>query len=445
MNSRFTLLLALGLVGCASYAPAPLTESPAVLATPVASVLEARASAIERPWLKPVSIDLAAPLSPDGIAALAVVNNPDLIALRARAGVADAQVFAAGLLPDPTFSIGADKVLNGPDTFINIAGSLGLDINALRKRAVTRQQAADQARQVRLDLAWAEWQTAGQSRIQAVRITGLSRIVALARVTDAATRAQLARSSRAAVRGDIAASDAEAARIAAYDAADRLRAAERDQLVAEHELARLLGLPPQSRLALADTELPSLPPAAERLFTLAQASRSDLAALRAGYNSHEASVHLAVIQQFPSLNLTITGNRDSAGNLLIGPAIDFTLPLWNRNRGGIAVERATRKALKAEYEARLFQTRAEISAAWEGIALASRQLAHARTGLPSLERQAAASEAAANRGDIAQAAAETARQQLRDRQQAIAQLEVAIREQTIALELLSGATIEGRG
>jgi outer membrane protein TolC len=445
MKPTLTLLLAIGLAGCASYAPAPLTENPAVLVTPVASVLEARVSAIERPWLKPVGIDLAAPLSPDGIAALAVVNNPDLIALRARAGVADAQVFAAGLLPDPTFSIGADKVLSGPDTFLNIAGSLGLDINALRKRAVTRQQAAGQARQVRLDLAWAEWQTAGQARIQAVRITGLSRIVALARVTDAAAQVQLARSGRAAVRGDIAASDAEAARIAAYDAADRLRTAERDLLVAEQELARLLGLPPQTRLALADTPLPGLLPPAERLFTLAQARRSDLAALRAGYDSQEASVHLAVLQQFPSLNLTITGNRDSADNLLIGPAIDFTLPLWNHNRGGIAVERATREALKAEYEARLFQTRAEVSAAWEGIALASRQLDQARVGLPSLERQAAASEAAARRGDIARAAAETARQQLRDRQQAIAQLELAIREQIFALELLSGEPIGGWG
>ncbi|MFX8453537.1 hypothetical protein ABTL48_21310, partial [Acinetobacter baumannii] len=80
------------------------------------------------------TINLAAPLTPQGVAALAVVNNPDLIALRSRAGVAEAQAFAAGLLPDPTFSFGADKVLSGPDTFLNIAGALGLDLNALRKR-----------------------------------------------------------------------------------------------------------------------------------------------------------------------------------------------------------------------------------------------------------------------------------------------------------------------
>ncbi|MFX6036309.1 TolC family protein, partial [Acinetobacter baumannii] len=67
------------------------------------------------------------------------------------------------------------------------------------------------------------------------------------------------------------------------------------------------------------------------------------------------------------------------------PTIDFTLPLWNRNRGGIAVERATRKALKSDYEARLFNARAEIAAAWNGIALARRQLAEAEAGIPSLQ------------------------------------------------------------
>lgn len=429
--------------GCASYAPAPLADSPALLADPVPQILETKASAIERPWLSPTPVDLSAPLTQHGVAALAVVNNPDLIALRARAGVADAQAFAAGLLPDPTFSIGADKVLSGPDTMLNIAGGLGLDLNSLRKRAVTRQQANAQARQVRLDLAWAEWQTAGQARIQVVRIQGLTRIVVLTRESDAVAQAQLARTTRAALRGDVPVGDAEAARLAAYDAADRLRSAERDLQTARQELARLLGLPPDTVLALAPLALPGAPLGADRLFAMARDSRTDLAALRAGYDAQEASVHKAVLDQFPSLNLTVTPNRDSAGNFLIGPTIDFTLPLWNRNRGGIAVERATREALNAEYEARLFNTRAEITAAWNGIALARRQLADAEAGLPGLERLADASARASRRGDLSQAAAMTASQQLRDRQLVIAQAWLAIEEQTIALELLSGTPIEG--
>ena len=387
MKTRLTLLLVVLATGCAHYVPLSLEENPAVLATPITAVLETRANAVERPWLKPTLIDLSAPLTPEGVAVLAVVNNPDLIALRARANVADAQAFAAGLLPDPTFSISAEKVLSGPDTFLNIAGAIGLDLNSLRKRAVTREQARDQAKQVRLDLAWAEWQTAGQARIQAVRIDGLTRIAELTGETNTAAQAQLARAARATSRGDVPASDAEAARVAAFDASDRLRTAEKDLLTAKQGLARLLGLPPETRLALAPVSLPDAPAPTEHLFAIARDSRTDLAALRAGYGAVEAAVHKAVLDQFPTLDLSVTGNRDSASNFLLGPSIGFTLPLWNRNRGGIAIERATREALKVEYEARLFQTRADISAAWAGIALARRQLIDAEGGIPALQRQ----------------------------------------------------------
>ncbi|MFX8949757.1 hypothetical protein ABTM92_19650, partial [Acinetobacter baumannii] len=84
-------------------------------------------------------------------------------------------------------------------------------------------------------------------------------ILDLTRAAAAAAEDQLARSARAARRGDVPAGDAEAARIAAYDAADRLRNAERDLLAARQELARLLGLPPETLLALAPIDLPVSP------------------------------------------------------------------------------------------------------------------------------------------------------------------------------------------
>lgn len=443
MIRALTAAIIVCISGCATYAPAPLPTTTAVLAEPVARVLETRANAIDRPWLAKVNVNLSAPLQPAAIAALAAVNNPDLLALRARSGVVDAQAFAAGLLPDPSFSIGVDKVLSGPDILLNITAALGLDLDALRKRSVTREQAAAQARQVRLDLAWAEWQAAGQARIQAVRVMGLSRLVSIARESQTSAQLQLERSGQAAARGDLATSDAETARIAEFDAAERLRVAEHDLQTARLQLTQLLGLPAQARPLLAEVPLPDIPSSPERLMSEALRNRSDLAALRAGYAAQEASVHLAVLQQFPSLHLTINSNRDSAGNLLLGPAIDFTLPVWNRNRGGIAVERATREALKAEYAARVFRTRADIVAAADSIALNRRQLEQAQRSLTTLEQQASASESAARRGDTTLASAASARQRMRDRQSTIAQLELAIREQTIALELLCGTPIEG--
>lgn len=399
--SSFAMALLLGTSACASYAPRPLDDAPAALADPVVSVLEEKASKIERPWLKPVNVDLSAPLSPDALAAIAVVNNPDLVALRARAGVADAQVFAAGLLPDPTFSIGTNKVLSGPDTLLDVAGALGFDLNALRTRAVKREMARAQDRQVRLDLAWAEWQTAGQARLQAVRITRLERIVELAGASRTSAATLLDRIVRATRRGDLPGDRLQAASSALQSADATLATARRDLAAAQGELRRQLGLPPDSPLTLAaPAPITASPPATETLFALARANRTDLAALREGYAAQEASVHQAVLDQFPNLTLTLNSQRDSAGNLLAGPAVDFTLPLWNRNRGVIRTERATREALKAEYDARLVQTRADIAAAESGIAVALQRRQQTQSDLGRLADFARSSTQAASRGDV---------------------------------------------
>ncbi|TPG14313.1 TolC family protein [Sphingomonas oligophenolica] len=436
------LIAAVLLAGCAHYAQVPLESDPGVLASPVASVLAREAAAIRRPFLTPTTIDLAAPLDPNAIATLAVIANPDLKAQRVRAGVSDAQLFAARLLPDPTLSVGASKVVSGPDPLIDLANALGLDIQALRTRGVRIAAARAQAGQVRLDLAWAEWQTAGQARLQAARTQGLERRAALAAASRDAARSLADRTLRAAGRGDLPPDQVQAARLSAFNAAELVRTAERDLAAARFELTRLIGLPPSYPLTLAPVAAPPPPPDAAVLFAFARDTRSDLAALREGYAAQEATVHRAVLEQFPTLALTINANRDSAGNALVGPAIDFTLPLWNRNRGGIAVERATREALKTEYDARLFQTRAEIAAAVGGIAVAHRQRVAALHDLPAVQQFAVASRRAANRGDLAPATAEIAEQALRDNQTLVAQADQDIAEQTIALELLTGAPRE---
>src|SRR3546814_3710877 len=102
MTKRFwmylPLLLCLPLAGCAHYHPQPLAIDPLAvpaLQPPLAEILSRSAAAVDRPYLKQVALDLSAPLDPNGIAVLAVIANPDLKAQRARAGVNDAQVFAA--------------------------------------------------------------------------------------------------------------------------------------------------------------------------------------------------------------------------------------------------------------------------------------------------------------------------------------------------------------
>lgn len=436
-----TLAAILG--GCAHYAPSPLREPATVLAPADLSLISRDAQKIDRPYLKPEAIDLSAPLSPNTLGILAVLLNPDLKALRAKTGVTDAQAFAAGLLPDPTFQASFDKRLSGPDPFNGLAAQIGFDLNQLRTRAATRASSEASKRQVRLDLAWAEWQAAGQARLLGVRILALTNELAIARTSAQAAGRLFEASSRAAGRGDIPGADLDARRQALLDAGAKARTAEQDLVAARADLNKQLGLPPETHLNIAPAPAPSVPPPAEQIVRKALVARLDLQALRAGYEVAEGGLHVAVLDQFPNLSVTLAGARDTANNWTAGPQVGFTLPLWNRNRGNIAIASATRDQLKAEYEARLFQTRAEIGAAVAGITAARRQRADLLAQMPALERYAGATRRASLRGDLSIATADAAQQAVRDRQLTLAQLDQQISEQSIALELLSGSLSQG--
>jgi outer membrane protein TolC len=378
------------------------------------------------------------PFDLNAVGVVTVLRNPDLRAQRARASIADAQVFDARLLPDPTASLSLDKVVSGPDSLSNILVAVAQEINALRTRRVRIEGAAAASRQVRLDLAWAEWQAVGQARIKAARVNALQHALKIAEVSHSAAQESLMRLLRASVRGDIGGEQVQAGRLAEVEAGQRVRTIAKDLAEASGELMRLMGFPPATPIRIAGVQLPPLPPPAAALTRTAEAQRLDLQALRAGYASQEAAVHLAVLSQFPSLNLGLSANRDTSGNKLTGASVDLTLPLWNRNRGQIAIERATRSALKAEFEARIFNTRAEIAAAVRALTLNWSNRADVLSQLPALRNFSKASSRAAARGDIPTVTAISAADALRDKELLLVQLDESIIEQSIALELLTG-------
>ncbi|WP_174285204.1 TolC family protein [Sphingomonas bacterium] len=431
------------LSGCATYRASPLGSADAVLAPSDPAIVSVDAARIDRPYLTAQPIDLSQPLTPNALAVLAVLENPDLKALRMKGGVTSAQAFAARLIPDPTAAGTFDKRISGPDPLNGFGGQIGFDLGQLRLARATRAAGKASKRQVRLDYAWAEWQAAGQARLLGVRILALTQQAGIARFSAAAAERLFQAVGRAAGRGDLAAGDLDARRQAALDSADKARAAERDLTAARGELSKLLGLPPETMLILAPAGPAPVPPAASVLTAQAIDRRLDLQALRQGYAASEADLHKQVLDQFPNLSLQLAGARDTAGNYTTGPTVGFALPLWNRNRGGIAVATATRAQLKAEYDARLFQTRADIGTAVAALTVVRRQRGALVDQLPTLRQYADATKRAADRGDLAPATADAAAQAIRDRQLTLSQLDQQIAEQTIALELLSGGPSEG--
>ncbi|WPZ03252.1 TolC family protein [Blastomonas marina] len=438
--SALVSLIALGsLSACATYQPQPLDTSAAILATAPKGLVQ-DAALIERPFLAGKPVDVLQPLDRDALGLIALLYNPDLIALRKQTGVAEAQLLDARLIPDPSVGLSADRVISGPATAMpgTIAAQIAQDINSLRSRGARMDAAQEGLNQVRLDLAWAEWQVVEQVRLLGVRVSYLQRIAELAESNRAEAEDLLGRTLRAAGRGDIPPDQLQAARIAALDAADRAYTAQIDLTGAQQDLRRQLGVPPDFTVELA---MPEAAPAAPHLIEITDAAiaeRLDLAALRAGYASQEANVRQAIINQFPSLNLGFSVTRDSSDNGIIGALLDFTLPLWNRNRGQIAIERATREALRAEYDARLFAVRADLAQSLALIGDLQREKARLSAEIAPLRQFSDATARAAGRGDLPLATAMTARQSLRDKQLLLASVQQSLAEQYIALELASG-------
>ncbi len=438
-----SLLLAYGsLAGCASSRAPSLDEAASQALTEVdLAALSASAAALQHPALRPVHLAPDRPLPPDAVAIIAVLNNPDLKAARARARIADAQVLTAGLLPDPVIGVSGDFRQSGPDLGNGWAAQVGYELTALRDRGLLLRQAKAARTQVRLDLAWQEWLVAGQARILAGRLMAATRIADLsARSAEDASRT-LQASTEASRQGDLRADDLAAARTAALDATDKAAQANRDLQTARLDLNALLGLKPATVLELA-AETPRLVATdAETLFQHAKARRLDLMALRAGYDSQSAALRKAVRDRFPSLQLGLSRTTDTANNQTLGPSLSLTLPVWNRNRGQIAEAAATRDALRADYAARLFQTRHDIASLVRQLAITRQQLGDETAKVSALQTNADAGDLAAARGDLPSTAARAARQAARDRLIALIALDQSLLEQTVGLELAVGGPL----
>ena len=433
------------LAGCAFYHREPLvgSDTEKLLASPDRNALAQGAGHLHHPLIAPVTLDFSRPLTSDEVTVIAVLANPDLRALRMKEGVAAAQVFASGLFPDPQISGGVDQLLSPKDQGLvnGYSGSVGLDLlGALATRAVERKIARSAQNQARLDIAWQEWTTAGQARVLAIRLPYQTEAASLAKqAADSANRI-LILTLEATQRGDLKGEDLEARRIAAADATVRAAATARDAETSRLELNRLLGLRPEEALDLVGPAPLAtwITPDAAALFESARAQRLDLQALAAAYDGQEATLHRAILGQYPRLGITLARARDTSAVHTLSPAVNFDLPLWNRNAGVIDLVRADRSRLRAEYAARLHQTRAEIAALVAGINRDEAARSAVAAGMADVTRIADSFDESAKRGDVTLPVADSARAAAIDKQIQLLGLEQSCAEQRIALALATG-------
>lgn len=359
--SRFcACLLIAGLGGCATYRPLPLGHPRAAAS---AAHLSVPAAPMPTPDLARHRFDPSDGLDATEVAMLAVADNPQLKMRRDDLGVAKAQAFAAGLLPDPQLNLGADfpsSHANGLTTGYTLG--LSEDLGALLMRSGRQRVAEHQVRQINLDLLWAEWQTVAQARLLFDKVRTLR--AEKARLDSEQTAlTPLADHIRQALRaGNITYATANAGLDAMAGVRQQLAATSTALHKASAQLRLLLGLTADAPLDLTGTFYLPRPNRSQLEAALASLPRRrpDLLALQAGYKAQDGRLRQAILAQFPAITLGFNRARDTGNVTSNGFTLGITLPLFNRNRGQIAIARATRQKLKDVYAVRLLATRSDM-------------------------------------------------------------------------------------
>ena len=349
-------LMTLACGGCATYAPQHLGNGNG----DVAARLNVPASSMPTQPLAHHRFDPSDGLDVTEVAMLAVANNPELRVKRDDLGVARAQAFAAGLLPDPQISAGMDFPTSS-DPGLTKAFNFGLseDISALLTRSTRTAAAREHGRQVNLKLLWAEWQTIARARLLFDQLHTTRTQENLLR-REVKTLSPIGQHiDQALAAGNLTYAGAASGLDALANARGQLAHATRARVQAEHDLHLLLGLSPKAPLHLVGAPWQTKPDPAQVQHALATLPRRrpDLLALKAGYAAQESRVRGAILAQFPAITLGFTRARDTSNIYTSGFSIGITLPLFNRNRGNIAIARATRQRLHDAYAARMLATR----------------------------------------------------------------------------------------
>jgi outer membrane protein, heavy metal efflux system len=442
-SALFTALAAACLLtGCAVYHAKPLPSGDSLLTQDALSRVQIDPAKMPLPELAAHRFDPSNGFDMEDVAMLAVANNPDLKLARDDLGIAQAQAFSAGLLPDPQVSISSD--------YPGAAGysrafsyGLSMDVMAIVTRSANKKSADATVRKTDLGLLWQEWQVVAQARQLFVKARFQDETLPLlARQTELA-HTRYTRTAHAASEHNVTADTATAALTAWQDARkqydDMLHAREQTR----HDLNALLGLAPDVELPLTGsaTVAPLDAPTLDAAVAALPQRRPDLIALQAGYEAQEQKYRAAILNQFPSLSVGFTRQRDTSEIYTSGFAINLTLPVFNRNRGNIAIEEATRQHLGDEYQNRLNAAYADIAHLRADSAIAAQQLAQDEAALPELDRAAAHAHDAYASHDIVLGQYVDAQSAALSRRVDAATEREALAEQRIALQALLGSAI----
>ncbi len=442
------LITFLALAGCQSYHPMPLTQARVdqALQVPIWKQLRISAQRIVGIGLPPLPLRPAGGITPNQAAVIAVLLNPSLRVARDQRGEAAAQVIQAGILPNPQVSESTALVTGGYRT--GTFTGYGLGVNWDTTRLIDHDARVASAKyhrgQIDLEVAWREWQIAQAARLAVYNLAATSAQLHQARLAqrELQTNEQVVQKAYNANLNTIL--DLSAARAASQQAEALVQSftQKRDQNLIH--LRQIMGLPMNASVRLScRIKFPghiTLPPESVVLKDLPRL-RLDLVALKLGYKSQEETLHAAVLRQFPRLSLGFQQASDTTNVHTTGLGVSIDLPIFDRNQGNIAIQKATRKLLYDTYIAREFNARFDVAMAYSDIHALAGQISASDAAVKSLARLVQTYQQALKFGNMDIVSYYTEVDQLIQKRINLIQLKNQLERNRIALALAAGTYI----
>lgn len=373
-------LVAVSLSGCATYSSDPLPAQPE--------------------W-SAASLGTRQPLAVDQVVALALQRSPEVRQAARDLKLAAAKKYADGLLPDPQVSLSKD--FPGAQGFVPaFMAGISYEVSALITHAAKNRASLAEYQQHQLALLWVRWQVANRAYQVFVTSTGLAHVQHQTEALLAWQKEYRDRMQAALARGDVTLDALAQAESGYLDSLQQLNILRQDRLKAQQELDMLLDLPPGQTLVLEEPpEAQPVPPdvVQQALMDLPD-RRPDLRALAAGYAAQDERYRVAILGQFPKLDVGFTRGRDTSRIYTSGFTISVALPVFNRNRGNIAIEKATRENLRDEYAQRLKDAGTAVQATTAELEMLNTQIQTAKKTEQVLERSLRTANMAYDRRDI---------------------------------------------
>lgn len=330
-SSAFGLLAALA--GCRAYEPSPVDWT-----------------AECETWLKAGELKFA---SLDDVGCVAVIGNGKLNRLRLKRASSEKAARATGWWDDPEVDGDLLRVVNPTDNPIVGGVSLSLTVplsgvKGLERKTAEAYSAADAA-----DILAAERETVVAARSAAVRFLSSGEAVRALRAFESDPRivSAWAAAKRLSEVGELSKTDTASARLRQHQRLHRLREAEGEADDAERTLRQLLGIAPDVKLTFAQAVLVTsdsvITNTTEKMTPLDYVRHPRVQAALCRLEGGEAALETEIRRQYPDLKIGPAYSREEGLDRL-GIVAGVTLPLWNRNRKGIAEADGARDEAKQE-------------------------------------------------------------------------------------------------